>query len=76
MNASTWIKRTLDAFGLFAPKVPEEMDAPKTYGICVCCGARETASSRDPQHPAFVCVGPTELADYNAVYARSEYEPL
>ena len=44
--------------------------------ICVCGGARETASSRDPQHPDFVCVGPTELADYNAVYARSEYEPL
>ena len=21
--------------------------------ICVCCGARETASSRDPQHPDF-----------------------
>ena len=44
--------------------------------ICICCGARETASSRDSGHPDYVCVGPTELADYNAVYARSEYEPL
>ena len=44
--------------------------------ICICCGARETASSRDPQHPAYACVGPTELADYDAGYASPEYEPI
>lgn len=44
--------------------------------ICVCCGARETASSRDPQHPDYVCVGPTEWADHAAIYSRTDYEPI
>ena len=42
--------------------------------ICRSCGARETASSLDPQHPEANCKGPDPDMAAQA-YAAIEYDP-
>jgi len=41
--------------------------------ICTHCGAKELATSSDPEHPAYACSGPAPVAHRTT---EADYEPI